>query len=50
MRVRMLKRVGAFKRGSHLCNRLVDFAVDPEHPGHEGQHGNSGVLASGPSS
>ena len=46
----MLDRVGAFKRGSHSCDRLVDIAENPEHPRHEGQHGHSGVLAGCPSS
>src|SRR5215471_6777757 len=50
VRVRMLDRVGAFKRGAHSRNRLVDLAESPEHPRHEGQHGHSSILAGCPSS
>ena len=44
----MLDRVGAFKRGRHARNRLVDLAENPQHPCRKRQHGHAGVLAGGP--
>jgi hypothetical protein len=46
--VRVLDRVGAFKRGSHARDRFVDLAEKPEHPRFEYQHGHAGVLTGGP--
>ena len=48
MRVCMLDRVGAFKRGGHARNSLVDLAENPEYPRRERLHGDAGVLARGP--
>src|SRR5262249_54661925 len=47
--MRMLNRIGAFKRGTQLCDSPVDETQNPEHPRHEGQHGDSSVLAGCPS-
>ena len=44
----MLDRVGAFKRGGHSRNRLVDLTENPKHPRHEDQHRHSSVLAGCP--
>jgi len=46
----MLNRVSTFKRGSHLRDRPVHMAENPEYPRPEGQHGHSSILAGCPSS
>src|SRR4029077_8341593 len=38
VRVRMVDRVGAFKRGCYFVDRPVDLSEDPKHPRHESQH------------
>src|SRR5262249_58130358 len=43
VRVRMPARVGAFKRGGHARNRLVDLAKNPEPPRHADHHGPSAI-------
>jgi hypothetical protein len=44
----MLDPVGAFKRGGHSRDCLVDLPKKPEHPRLERQHGHTGVLTGGP--
>src|SRR4029078_11248040 len=48
VRMRVLDRISAFKRGFHSRNGLVGVAENPEHPGHKHEHGDASILAAHP--